>query len=488
MTIRGITLIGRLAALCTLFFVFTACGGGGGGFLADNVELSITTASLPEASAGSNYTAVVEATGGNPPYAWAITNSSDTALEINNQGLITGIAPAEGDYTLVVEVIDTSDNRKQLTTVLTVITGPDALTIATTELPIAVDGISYTALIVGVGGEKPYTWSVTDGGGTGFDINNEGILSGIAPRSGDYGLSLRLTDSVSTQTTASFVLTVDGDTPRPLAITTTSPLPSAEEGKAYTAILQAEGGQGPYMWTLVDPGGSGLGLDNGVLIGTAPAEGQYAIAVSVTDDTRTVPSTLILTVSSTLTITTATLPRGFVDTAYVTVLKASGGDLPYFWTLIEPNQPDLTLNSAGVLAGTPTTAGTFVLSFQVIDNIGAIAQLNSLVVIQPILNAGTASSSSNFKAVPLTITTQTLGAANSLSSYARVVQATGGKRPYNWTGRDVNSPATGLTVDPIVGSITGDLASVPRGRYNYAVSVQDANGNSDTRTYLIEVF
>jgi hypothetical protein len=170
------------------------------------------------------------------------------------------------------------------------------------------------------------------------------------------------------------------------------------------------------------------------------------------------------------------------------VLKASGGDLPYFWTLIEPNQSSLTFNSAGVLTGTPTTDGTFVLSFQVTDNNGAIAQLNSPVVIQIIVDAGTASAPSNFKAVPLTITTQTLGVANSLSSFARVVQATGGKRPYNWTGRDMNSPATGLTVDPIAGSITGDLASVPIGSYNYAVTVQDANGNSDTRTYLIEVF
>ena len=77
---------------------------------------------------------------------------------------------------------------------------------------------AYTAVIEGVGGEKPYTWSVTNGGGTGFGINNEGILSGIAPRSGDYGLSLRLTDNANTQATASFVLTVTGDTPQPLAI------------------------------------------------------------------------------------------------------------------------------------------------------------------------------------------------------------------------------------------------------------------------------
>ena len=104
MTTRGTTLLGRLAALCTLLFAFTACGGGGGdsGFL--------------------------------PP------DDPDVTID---------------------------------------------LAIATTALPDAIDGISYTALIEGVGGEKPYIWSVTNGGGTGFGINNEGILSGIAPRSGD---------------------------------------------------------------------------------------------------------------------------------------------------------------------------------------------------------------------------------------------------------------------------------------------------------------
>ena len=188
MTIRGTTLISRLAALCTLLFAFTGCGGGGGGFLPAEdgpIDLAITTATLPEATAGTPYTALVEAAGGNPPYSWAITNSNSTGLEIDNQGFITGTAPAEGNYPLVIEVEDRSNNKRLLSVILSVIIGPDSLAIATTALPNAIDGIRYTAVIDGAGGEKPYIWSVTDGGGTGFGINNEGILSGIAPRSGD---------------------------------------------------------------------------------------------------------------------------------------------------------------------------------------------------------------------------------------------------------------------------------------------------------------
>ena len=78
MTIRGTTLIGRLAALCTLLLAFTACGGGGGsgggGFLPPDVpvvtiDLAIITTELPEASAGAEYTALVEAEGGKKPYS-----------------------------------------------------------------------------------------------------------------------------------------------------------------------------------------------------------------------------------------------------------------------------------------------------------------------------------------------------------------------------------------------------------------------------------
>mgnify|MGYP006137825069 CR=1 FL=1 len=480
MTIRGTILFGRLASLCALLFVLAGCGGGGGGFLADNTELAITTTGLPEASAGSGYTAVVEATGGNPPYAWSITNSNSTGLEIDNQGFITGTAPAEGNYPLVIEVEDRSNNKRLLSVILSVIIGPDSLAIATTALPNAIDGIRYTAVIDGAGGEKPYIWSVTDGGGTGFGINNEGILSGIAPRSGDYGLSLRLTDNADTQATASFVLTVTGDTPQPLAISTTSPLPSVEEGKAYTAILEAVGGNGDYLWLLENGGGSGLQLrDDGALTGTAPVEGQYGITVSVTDDTRTVSKILILEVtadSSPLTITAQSLPEGTVDDRYAAVLTASGGDKPYAWTLVSNGgQSGLVLSSAGVLSGTPTLAGTFGLIIQVSDGISTDQSAITLTIAP----AGGGSE-------VLDITTGSLPDADR-TLYAALVEATGGEQPYVWSGNDISVPGTGFQMNPASGLITGNTNELLPGQYGYTVTVSGAAGATDTQSYVITV-
>jgi hypothetical protein len=399
MTIRGTTLIGRLAALCTLLFAFTACGGGGGdsGFL----------------------------------------------------------PPDEPDVTI-------------------------ELAIATTALPNAIDGIRYTAVIEGRGGEKPYIWSVTNGGDTGFGINNEGILSGIAPPSGDYGLSLRLTDNANTQTTASFVLTVTGDTPQPLAISTTSPLPSVEEGNTYTAILEAVGGNGGYLWLLENGGGSGLQLrDDGVLTGTAPVEGQYGITVSVTDDTRTVSKILILEVtadSSPLTITAQSLPEGTVDDRYAAVLTASGGDKPYAWTLVSNGgQSGLVLSAAGVLSGTPTLAGTFGLVIQVSDGISTDESAITLTIAP----AGGGSEVLDITTTRLPEPTRTL--------YAALVEATGGEQPYVWLGNDISVPGTGFQMNPASGLITGNTNELLPGQYGYTVTVSGAAGATDTRSYVITV-
>ena len=56
-----------------------------------------------------------------------------------------------------------------------------------------------------------------------------------------------------------------------------------------------------------------------------------------------------------------TLPDGTVGVAYRALLTATGGVAPYSWSLAPGSSlpPGLTIDSAGVVAGTPTEAGTF---------------------------------------------------------------------------------------------------------------------------------
>ena len=444
-------------------------------------SLTITTTELPVASAGADYTALVKAQGGRKPYSWTITNSAKTEFKIDSNGFVTGTAPEKGDYGLIIEVIDASNSGDTLSTILVVTTGEDSLAIATTSLPSAIDGIAYTAVVEAVEGKKPYKWSMIDNGGTGLKINNEGILSGIAPSSGDYGVSLRVTDDTNTQASTSFVLSVKvGDIPEPLTIATTSPLPTAYEGKSYTAILEASGGQGNYLWTLVDAGGSGLELRyDGALTGTAPVEGGYAIAVSVMDDTVVDATALILNVesdSSPLMITTSSvLPPGVLDERYATLLNAAGGTKPYIWRLVSSGGQSLTLSPEGVLEGTPSLAGTFGLVFEVSDG-NTTDQLAATLTVTSTPNPISS----------LTIETPTLPNVKTVL-YAATAVATGGKKPYTWSGRDTSTPISGFIINADSGIITGDTTNLRPGLYGYRVTVEDAADAITDRSYIITV-
>jgi len=374
MITRFALLSGRLLVAFAFLFTVTACGGGGGSggsFVPDDsVPIAIVTTSPLPPVESSPYTTILEASGGSKPYTWTVEDDGGTGFTINSQGVLTGSSPSEpGTYALTISVSGKKGATARTTYALEV-SAESGLNIISTALPSAIDGLDYTALVEASGGILPYTWTITDDGGTGLSISADGFLTGIAPAAGSYGITLLVTDASNRTAQQSFILSVTGDTPQPLSIATTS-LPATTVGETYAAILQATGGQGDYMWTLVDDGGTGLDMiDDGVLNGTAPEEGDYAVTVSVMDDTRTVTSTLSLAVGpdpSPLKITTTSVPFAIEGIPYAAVLNASGGTENYTWTLVSGGGSGITLSPAGVLSGTPGTAGVFGISFRVND-------------------------------------------------------------------------------------------------------------------------
>lgn len=387
MTTRLATLTRRLTAAFTILFALAACGGGGGGgsFIPDeSTPIAITTTSLPPVTA-SPYTTILEATGGSEPYTWTVEDDGGTGFTIDNLGVLTGSSPSQpGTYAITISVAGRKGATARATYPLEV-SAESGINIISTALPAAVDGLDYIALVEASGGVIPYTWAIADDGGTGLTIDDEGFLTGVAPTAGSYGMTLLVTDASEKTAQQSFILSVTGEnTPQALSIATTS-LPAAAEGEPYTAILLATGGQGDYMWTLIDDGGTGLDMiDDGILRGTGPAEGDYAITVSVMDNTRTVTSSLNLAVNpdpSPLTITTTSLPGATEDVRYAAVLEATGGTENYTWRLVSGGASGLTVAPAGILSGTPTTPGTFGITFEVNDGENIVQRSATVTVI-----------------------------------------------------------------------------------------------------------
>jgi hypothetical protein len=173
-----------------------------------------------------------------------------------------------------------------------------------------------------------------------------------------------------------------------LAVTTTS-LPDGVVGTPYTAMLTATRGSPNYTWSQVSggamPGGVTLG-STGIFSGTPTAAGSFGPYIfNVTDSAGAVQASPGLTIKITtnpLKVTTSSLPEGIINAAYSVTLAALGGTPPYTWTetsggALPPGIANVT--SAGVIAGTPTTPGTYgPYVFTVTDSTNATAASASL--------------------------------------------------------------------------------------------------------------
>ena len=161
----------------------------------------------------------------------------------------------------------------------------------------------------------------------------------------------------------------------------TASLPDGVAQKTYSATLIAYGGTEPYFWYLNSgelPPGLSLGT-GGVISGTPTAAGFYHFIVRVDDssipqqfdtqqysiyiDTDQIPDALTIT-------TISPLPSGVQGYWYGTTLETTGGVWPRMWSLNPGSNPlpsGLSLDSGGVISGTPTVSGSFSFTVRVTD-------------------------------------------------------------------------------------------------------------------------
>jgi len=444
--------------------------------------LTVTTASMPDATVGVRFSHILTSLGGRPEYAWlAESGVLPPGLGLTQTGEMSGTPTTAGTYNFVVRVTDADGNIATKALSMTIKpTAPLAITIA--ALPRGSVGTTYSQNLGGSGGQTPYNWTIQSGSlPEGLALNQTaGAISGTPERAGSYSFVVKLTDSINESVTASFSIAVNPASQQ-LALETAS-LPDAVLGQSYSQTLRATGGNAPYRWSLKTgalPTGFALS-ESGVISGTPLAVGEAAFEVQVDDQSgQSASGELSIDVDPApeLTIVNqSALPLAAVGVPYRVELRASAGTEPYTWNKKKKKKvggilPDgIALAADGVLSGTPTTQGIFNSTIRVTDAIGKLASKPFTIEVGP-------------PPPPLDIRSAALPNALQGLPYSTSLDAAGGVAPYTWALEGGTLP-DGLSMSP-AGAITGRATTL--GAVTFSVRVRDTLGTSSLKTLIIVV-
>lgn len=442
-------------------------------------ELVLTTSSLPGGVLGQAYSIALSADGGTTPYTWQQTvGTLPPGLTLDPaSGVLSGLPSATGTYAFRVEVSDvTSPAQTAVVDLQIIITDP--LVITTSGFNTAITGTFFSATMAAVGGTGPYRWTLSSGAlPPGLTINAlNGIISGQPTTAGNYGFTVRATDSsVPAQTTtANLSIRV---TP-PLVVTSLN-LARGTVGLPYSVQLTASGGAPAYTWAVTGslPDGLSLNPSSGVISGTPTGAATTSFTVEVSD--LSTPSqnasamiSIVISPPGSLVITTASLPDGVNQRSYSATLTAGGGSTPFVWSIQSGSLPaGVSLDPAtGVISGTFIRPGSYTFVVRVADNSSPQQSATRSLGITV--------------AALLGITSTGLPGGILGQGYSSALTGAGGLRLYTWSLSSGALPP-GLTLDPSSGAITGVPSAI--GAHDFVVLLADASLPQQQATRMFRI-
>ena len=455
----------------------TVTGGGSADASANDATtitpLVITTTSLSNGSTSGAYSQTLQASGGTAPYTWAVASGSlPGGLTLSSGGQVTGTPNATGNFPFAAKVTDSNGVSAQANLAITIITG---VVIGGCPAASATVSQAYSATLQVSGGATPYTWSIAGGQlppGLNLDAQQGKISGTPSSASGSpFHFTLKVTDNAGGSNTQDCSIGVNAA----LTITTTA-LPDGMIGASYvqpqttaTITLGAAGGQPPYSWS-ISGGGSlpvpGLSLNSaGQITGKPTTAGTFPFTVRLADSgTSVATQALSIRVTNALVITACPASTAVQGQAYSATLTATGGLLPYTWSVSPALPPGLQLDPrGGIISGAPSQTGANGFTLRVADANSATASQTCSITVGS----------------PLTITTSGLSPATKNAPFAQQLSATGGTPPYSWSLASGALP-TGLNL-----AATGALNGVPAasGTFGFTARVKD-NSNQTAQAAL----
>jgi len=376
---------------------------------AEAKKLRLPASDLPEAHVGEPYETRIHAAGGAGGYRFALglppTPPVSTPLKpgaaptptptptptpakapppptlppgltLDADGRLHGTPTRDGRFPVALVVSDQAQASVSGTLMLVIQPAP---AITTSELPEAILGSPYEALIDTVGLDRP-TWTISD------------LPPGLSA-STEPGPQLRISGTPTQATKATLTMRADdgkrhairgGEAggPGPLTLTVSDSfapdlvvLPPATAWAPYTHQLGVRGRPQAYRWS--SPGAGGLKLDaQGLVSGTPEQAGDLPLPLTIqAEDQRSRTSTVRVPVNPPPVIEESQPLQFTVGQPAHRPLSVSGGTAPYLWQIADGVFPKgLRLDPDGTVRGVAAEPGEVDVTVAVSDRWQARSQ------------------------------------------------------------------------------------------------------------------
>jgi hypothetical protein len=302
-------------------------------------------------------------------------------------------------------------------------------------------GVTFSATLTASGGTAPYTFSISWGKlPAGLSLGTKtGTISGQPTETGTYNFGIHVKDSSDLAIGEPFAITV---AKAPAVVLTIAP----------TTATVASGASTQFTATVTNK--SNIAVTWSASLGTISSTGLYQAPIVTSNTAATVTATSVANTTKSATaavtvtpppvsITTKSLLTATAGTAYSSTLSATGGKLPYTWTLSSGSLPSgITVLSAGSISGTTSQTGSFTATIEVTDS--SSPKLTSSKSLTLTVNA----------AVAVTITPTTASVASGMSTEFTALVSNTPNVAVTWTASRGTVSTTGLYQAPTVTSNT----------------------------------
>ncbi|WP_441599467.1 IPT/TIG domain-containing protein [Ensifer sp. 2TAB8] len=465
-------------------------------YVAPPVATSFTYGSIVPYNDGSSFSQSLDLSThvSNNPTSYAVGSSTTAqggSVSVDSSGQVTYIPPvgyrnANDSFTFTATNIGGTSSPATVTVTI----GNPTLTV-TLPSAAATVGTAYntgnTAVTIS-GGKALYTVNSVSGLPAGLVDSGSGVVTGTPTASGTFTVSVNITDSslgagpYNTNATATLTVVLP---PAPIvssfAISGLTYNAGSASATTFSAAPHATNNPTGYQVGASSYGAT-ISIDSAGLVSYTPPVGfrgtdTFNYVATNPGGTSNVGQVFV-TVNDPVFSVTLPASTGTVGDAYNSggiAVSVSGGHAPYSNFSATGLPAGLSISSAGVISGTPTSAGNATVVVTATDSSGGNGSFT-----------GTAAASISIAAPSITINPATLPNAANGISYSATVSTTGGIAPFTF------GITAGALPDGLALAADGTISGTPTGggTYHFTVTATDSAGTgpyTGARAYALTV-